>query len=161
MKKLILFLSVVVALGVMTSCSQDGDTVIDPPGLVNASQKTVSNIETKVVSKADALDIAAMFNANRFNTAASRSAQVVETIANKMGQPIAYVVNNDEGGWVIVSATTDYHPILAYSDDETGRFDVSSGLTNTGLSIWVDEIAADIEASASFDEMTSAQIASE
>ena len=37
MKKLILFLSVVVALGVMTSCSQDGDTVIDPPGLVNAS----------------------------------------------------------------------------------------------------------------------------
>ena len=69
MKKLILFISVVVVLGVMTSCIQDGDTVIDPPGLADANPKTASCVETKVVSKADALDIATMFNANRFGTA--------------------------------------------------------------------------------------------
>lgn len=66
MKKLLLFLSVVVVHGIMTSCSQDGDTVIDPPGLTDASPKNVSCMEAKVVSKADALDIATMFNANRF-----------------------------------------------------------------------------------------------
>lgn len=49
---------------------------------------------------------------------------------------MVYVVNFNEGGFCIVSATKDYYPILAYSDE--GRFSVSD-IDNTGVSIWIEE----------------------
>ena len=66
----------------------------------------------------------------------------VQTI-NKDGEPLMYVVNYDEGGFVIISATRDYLPILAYSKE--GSFDISS--IKGGLSLWVDETMTAIEAS--------------
>lgn len=94
MKKIFTFLAVVVAFAVITTaCSQDGDTVIDPPELANASHNPVSHMDTKVVSKADALDIAEAFNLNRFGKSLSRGSQSVESITNEYGQPIAYIVN--------------------------------------------------------------------
>lgn len=138
----------------ITSCSSE----IDAPNFPTENEKTVSMSETKAVSKADALDVAAIFNAGRFGGPANRSSQNVETITNQVGQPIAYVVNNDEGGWVIVSATTDYHPVLAYSD--SGTFDMQ-GIENTGVSVWINEINSDIEASASFCNELTTEISAE
>lgn len=51
------------------------------------------------------------------------------------GKPIFYVVNYPEGGFAIVSATKDYYPILAYSDEN--KFDISD--LNIGLSDWMEE----------------------
>lgn len=66
----------------------------------------------------------------------------VQTI-NKNGEPLMYVVNYDEGGFVIISTTRDYLPILAYSKE--GKFDISS--IKGGLSLWVDETMTAIETS--------------
>ena len=61
----------------------------------------------------------------------------------KDGKPMMYVVNYDKGGFARISATRDYMPILAYSED--GYFDVSS--IQGGLSLWVDETMTAVEAS--------------
>ena len=54
-----------------------------------------------------------------------------------------YVVNYaDKKGWVIVSASTDYAPILAHSDE--GNFEVSN-IEGNAIEVWVDETKAAIE----------------
>lgn len=53
------------------------------------------------------------------------------------GEPAMYVVNYAEDkGWVIISGTTDYTPILACND--TGNFDISN-IDGNAVEIWVNE----------------------
>jgi len=72
---------------------------------------------------------------------------------------LAYIVNNDGGGWTIVSATKDYYPILAYSDKNNLILDRSN--INLGLEIWLDETIRAIESSKNINSQTSSQIAME
>lgn len=62
---------------------------------------------------------------------------------NKDGETLMYVINYEEGGFVIISATRNYLPILAYSEE--GHFDTSS--VKGGLSLWVDETMTAIKTS--------------
>lgn len=86
-----------------------------------------------------AKDAVPLTRVTQSNTPEEASVQSI----SKDGEPLMYVVNYDDGGFVITSATRDYLPILAYS--ETGRFDVS--LIQGGLALWVDETMAAVEAS--------------
>ena len=61
----------------------------------------------------------------------------VETVLDDNGVPTMYIINFDEGGFVIVSASTDYYPILASS--ETGFFDLKQA-KNTGAGLWLKSI---------------------
>lgn len=55
--------------------------------------------------------------------------------------PMMYVINyENNGGFVLVSATKDYYPILAYSD--TGNF--NTNLPNPGVSEWQDLMMTEI-----------------
>ena len=90
------------------------------------------------VTKQTAENVANLFSKRTF---ASRSAdsdiQDVCAINDSIGNPLCYVINyTNSTGFIIVSATKDYHPILAYSD--TGRFEVDKINTN-GTSVWLDE----------------------
>ncbi len=71
----------------------------------------------------------------------------VETVRNNSNNnPAMYVVNDPEGGFVIVSATKDYYPVLAYSDENS--FDLE-GVSEMGVSVWLEETKEAIRVSES------------
>ena len=72
-----------------------------------------------------------------------REIKEIVPINGEDGEPAMYVVNYAENkGWVIVSASTDYAPILAHNDE--GNFDVS-GIEGNAIEVWVDETKSVIE----------------
>ena len=72
-----------------------------------------------------------------------RRVKEIVPINGEDGEPAMYVVNYAENkGWVIVSASTDYAPILAHNDEE--NFDVS-GIEGNAIEVWVDETKSVIE----------------
>lgn len=66
-----------------------------------------------------------------------------------------YVVNFYNGGFVIISATTTYYPILAFS--ETNQFPVNTFM-NSGLSNWIVEVKNEITSSVTFDNEKASKI---
>lgn len=90
----------------------------------------------------------------------TRGQQKVEAIYDEVNNHFAYVINNANGGWAIISTTKSYYPILAYSDN--GNFDMDFELmnnNNNGVNIWLDEVAEAIKEADSLDEASSCQIA--
>lgn len=61
----------------------------------------------------------------------------IHVVNAENGTPLFYIVNyENEKGFVIISATKDYTPILAFSD--VGNFDIAH-VKETGVSMWLDE----------------------
>lgn len=119
---------------------------------------------TKQVSASQAQDVAKSFSAARFGVTpsmASRSSQTIETISDTDGTPLAYIVNTEGAGWAIVSATTDYYPILAYSDSSDKTFSLSDVPADHPLNLWLDELTHAIRQSESLDSVTASSIAYE
>lgn len=119
---------------------------------------------TKQLSASQAQDVAKSFSATRFGVTpsmASRSSQTIETISDTDGTPLAYIVNTDGAGWAIVSATTDYYPILAYSDSSDKTFSLSDVPADHPLNLWLDELTHAIRQSESLDSVTASSIAYE
>ena len=74
------------------------------------------------LSESDAIKVANSFNSKTLRTKTSENPVVdVQTIRNSEGVPIVYAVNY-ERGYTLVSATKNYHPILAMVEE--GRFDL-------------------------------------
>lgn len=120
MKNLIYALAVV-SLSLFSSCSkdeekEDSDWLLDYPiGL----GPDFFNSQPSAVSDSDLDNVAAIFAPS-----ASRSFDYqVSALIDKDSNPCMYVINFAQGGWVIVSATKKYKPILAYS--ETGKYEAS------------------------------------
>lgn len=121
--------------------------------------------ESRALSEEDAVGVAETFLMNRYGTSSKSGSrtgqQEVRIISGTDKQPVAYVINNSGGGWVIVSATKDYYPILAYSDGEQGKFDLDVSRDNEGLSLWIEEVSKAIESSEDLDSVTASHIALE
>lgn len=64
--------------------------------------------------------------------------------------PTIYVINYENGGWMLLSAAKTYQPVLAYS--ETGRFDICNIWQVAGVENWIDATMADIETSLQLPE---------
>lgn len=104
------------------------------------------------VSLTKATDIAAVFFGILSNIPATKSnpsIASIETIKDSKNNntPMMYVINYDGGGFVIVSATKDYFPILAYSDENNFVYNEEIG----GLEIWMEETQEAIRQSESLD----------
>lgn len=154
MKKILLFLGLSCCL---LSCNKDDVIPIntEAEGLNDLIQTGVNSL-----SPSEAQEVADIFYSRAFGDTflkKSRSTNV-SPINNDQNVPVAYVVNNADGGWVIVSATTDYYPILAFS--ESGQFTLDSN-KSYGLKIWIDETILAIEESDKLDNETSSIIAAE
>lgn len=84
--------------------------------------------------------------AEMFGTSRSRSAQhgyTIGEIRDAEGNPSIYVLNRPNGGgFVLVSATKDYYPVLGYSD--SGNFDIGGTEAIGGLEEWKDCIVGNI-----------------
>lgn len=146
-KNLSLVSGIAVILMVM-SCERNINIPVDA-SLTSETEHTNQVEQGPFVTMEQALSTAGLFMGADCSVPDTRATEIespgpatVQTI-EKDGKTLMYVVNYDEGGFVIVSATRDYLPILAYSED--GFFDVSS--IEGGLSLWVDETMAAVETS--------------
>ncbi|MFI3298516.1 MAG: C10 family peptidase [Rikenellaceae bacterium] len=141
-----------VALIVLTSCQKveqfsEQAPVQEKSMLQNSVERIPFGLESLTAS--DAQTVAVLFSEKQFKvqktpmvSTATRSGSEQEVITNESGEIIAYVVNYEDGGFCLVSATTQLNPILAYND--TGAFDVSV-IDNSGLSIWVSDLCTAYE----------------
>ncbi len=95
------------------------------------------------VTEAAVRSVAALFGADDATRAGEREIESVHTLRSQSGDALCYVVNYaDDKGFIVVSATKDYMPVLAFGDE--GRFDVES-IDKTGVSVWLAEQQAVIE----------------
>jgi len=116
------------------------------------------------VSMTKAADIASAFfgqlKNDPFTKSESRtvSTKVIRDSKNQ-NAPSMYVVNYESGGFVIVGATKDYYPILAYS--ENNSFELNENIEEmNGIAIWLEETQEDIRKSEAFDEITKTEMRS-
>lgn len=63
-------------------------------------------------------------------------------------KPLMYIINLSDGGFVIISATKDYYPILAYSS--TGNFTFDN-INSDAVQIWLNETIETVNNSSNFD----------
>lgn len=83
------------------------------------------------VSFSDLDNVAGLFSSD---TSKSRAGEYTSsTIFSQSGEPCLYVLNFNQGGWAIVSATRKYKPILAFSDQ--GEFNIAENLPEE-IEIW-------------------------
>lgn len=118
----------------VTSCA-DNDVIKTYDELIDESSYSQKNDSFVSLSKAGAT--ARMFMnkmSNNISTRAYNSLSDTKTIY-KDGKPLMYVFNYSSGGFVIVSASKDYYPILAYSEES--NFDTSLGIN--GITSWVED----------------------
>ena len=82
----------------------------------------------------------------------------VETVKDKNNNPSMYVVNYPEGGWVIVSATRNYVPVLAFS--EKGSFEIKPAAEMGGAVLWLEETKEAVRVSGFLADSTKTQMRS-
>jgi len=113
------------------------------------------------VSQSKATNIAAAFLGTRSHEPATKSnARLASTKTirdNKSNEPLMYVMNYIDGGFVVVSATKNYYPILAYSDENPFVLKENLGEMG-GVAIWLEETKEYIRQSEFLDGEKKAEI---
>ncbi len=98
-------------------------------------------LDVEDLDQTDASKVAMIYN--RGNNTRSRSAKTVKnviTIADDKGEPCIYAVNFNEDGYLLVSATTRFYPVLA--DVERGEY--TDTMPETGQRIVIDGMLRNI-----------------
>ncbi len=130
MKQQFLLLSLVALF--LCSCSNQDDVGL----LGSLDSSAVAVAESDKVSADDIFAIASKFR-NTENTRTRSNDYSTSILFDNNGNAAIYVVNfNDNGGFILISATKRYCPVLAYSDK--GHFDVSS-IAESGIDDWKEE----------------------
>ena len=92
--------------------------------------------------------------ATRSASGALKSPASVKSVKADAGEPAMHVINYSGGGFAIVSATRDYHPVLAYSDE--GSFELTDDMGP--VDVWLSETKESIRVAESLDADTKASI---
>ena len=144
----------------LSACSEKLPTEDLNLNLTQEQQLPANSDEGFVTSK-QAAEIAEKFF-NRESGAGTRAFTnaTVEMIMDEenSNNTAMYVVNYPEGGFVVTSATRDYFPVLAYSEENS--FDMET-VPLSGVSVWLAETKAYIRAAESLDAEAKAQIRSQ
>lgn len=93
------------------------------------------------------------FQKDRTPTTISSRTEDNTIVANSTGSQLAHIVNFQEGGYCIISASKKNIPILAYSDN--GSF-INEAENNIGLQIWKEEIEAQFN---NYENLSASEIA--
>lgn len=119
-------------LFLLMACSSEPEQSILNEDLSHDILFTAVENPSKEVTPSRAASVASKF----MNRPVSRAAgDKIETVTDASGFPTMYVINFSEGGYVIISASTDYYPVLAYSD--SGQFDLKQ-TGNSGAGFWLE-----------------------
>lgn len=133
MKHLILSLAVA-AIGILGFGSCSHDQLTEPTTALGIAEAQ----DNYAVSRTDIQNVLNGLTANpscRKMRARTQSRQyTISTIIDKLGNPAIYVINYaDDSGFVLVSATKKFTPVLAYS--QSGNYSIA-GLAPDGVRSW-------------------------
>lgn len=124
-------------MAIMVSCSDENDAILleketFAPGIeitdsVKVNQTEINNIVEDILSRPQS----------------RQSDYTIETITDDNGKELMYVVNySNNAGFVVISATKNYYPVLAYNDK--GNFNIEGDMP-LGLSMWNEGIKENIK----------------
>lgn len=122
---------------ILSSCSQEDFSAELKDGNTARSASVMIEANTDV-SPEQAQKVASLFcvKENKTRGTITQECEEVKAITDKNGAPLMYIINYaNNGGFVIVSATKNYQPILAYSDE--GSFELPD--PGSGLNVWLNE----------------------
>ncbi len=162
--KRILF-SIVILLA---ACTKENIVEVSP---ITQDADVISFKDGDVVTKIEACDVANLFFSNLPNKIENKvldtkvsnvkNKKIVKSIETffheRSDTPAMYLINYNGGGFIIISATKSYYPILAYSENNSLSIDSIHNM-NVGLSIWTEEAKLAIKESKTFSEETSSNI---
>jgi hypothetical protein len=137
--------------------------LIEEVGMPQDPQDVLSSTTKETfVSSTKAAEIATAYLGTLSNNPATKSNARIsstETIVDSRNnnEPLMYVMNYVGGGFVIVGATTNYYPVLAYSEENTFVLMDDMGKMG-GVVIWLEETKEAIRQSEALDEETKFQI---
>lgn len=148
------------AAALLSSCN---DSIPDQPlpeeEPSRASITTIVPDTSSTVTQAKATQIALNQLAPQGSRAAEKEILSVQTVVDSIGSPSMHIVNfAGQQGFVIVSATKDYSPVLAKSD--RGNFDLATLAPEHPVNLWLAEQKFRIANADSFDPELKASIAS-
>ena len=136
----------VLLAGVFSLMSLSCQNEIDPGSPNSTDIKIEASFQTnkiskdvEILSKEDAMSVAAIFADANLTRSGSRQVRNVVAINDETGNPLMYAVNFDEG-YILVSATRKYFPVLA--EVESGNFDTET--TGTGADLFFSGYKAEI-----------------
>lgn len=119
---------------IANSCANDNEPVFSEIG--NALVEDVANVTDSVNVSME--DVANVSRATLSRPESRQGDYSIETIFDDNGNPALYVVNYaNNGGFVVVGATKNYYPVLAYN--ETGKFNLS-GEKPYALKLWETQV---------------------
>lgn len=129
------FLSVFSVFMLLSSCNEsmnnfngsisDETKTVVPETTSNPSTVTLTNIN----------NIVKRMSIERKTRSSTTSNYKIESINDSINTPLMYVINfENNGGFILISATKDYYPILAFSD--SGNFTTETSSNNIGFNEW-------------------------
>lgn len=124
------------------SCSQDVIEISsDEKPIVNTAGDNKLSRDTESLSISDAVCVSDMYLSSLPRTKADSRSSVCDviTLTDAKGNPAIYALNYDDG-YILVSATKKYFPIIA--DVEHGSFELDY---ETGVAVLVDKYLKEIE----------------
>ena len=134
MKRINLILPMFATILFVASCS-DGNNEILSEIDTNTSEM---GIELTDSVKVNATEINNIVEDILSRPKSRQSDYNIETITDDNGKELMYIVNYDnKGGFVVISATKKYYPVLAFNDSGNFKLD---GDTPLGLSMWYKDI---------------------
>ena len=135
---------------VMLACSSESLYIYEDTPFLPETPPVVEDFCT-FVSTEQASSVAQAFLGRHTDVGVStRMAGEEPTITTvyENGVPKIYIVNYPGGGWVIISATKNYYPVLAFSEE--GSFEISEDMG--GALFWLQETKEAISLSEMLDE---------
>ena len=127
------FTMMLLALLIPFSCTEDGEQD-RPQYLIDDYYVGLSIIEEIASDIYFPNDGSSSLKSTEHQT---KSVQSIDEIKNTSGETLFYIVNYDEGGFILLSSDKRSIPVLAYSTDN--NFEVHEYTYPPGLKIWMDD----------------------
>ena len=140
------FTAITLAIATLFSCNNLEEQSYDVVQVKVTQEDNLIERNILNLSSVDASKLAKQFSINEYEggsrTASDVAIKDIQTIASDTGEPLMYVVNYaNNKGFTVISATKNYAPVLAYSDEGYLNVNDASFTEN----IFIDEYKTYIE----------------
>ena len=140
------FTAITLAVATLFSCNNLEEQSYDVEQVKVTQEDNLIERNILNLSSVDASKLAKQFSINEYEGGSRAASDIaikdIQTIASETGEPLMYVVNyaNDKG-FTVISATKNYAPVLAYSEEGYLNVNDASFTDN----IFIDEYKTHIE----------------
>lgn len=146
-------LSLLLVMGLLFACTNEIPNNKPQGDDVNAKINQLKK-NSSFVSEELAISVAGKFQHGKSTRSNGAEIQDIHVISDESNHPLMYVINYTNQKFVIISATKNYYPILAYSDENNLDVEAESFKNNE----WLIETQHIIKHSSDLDKNTISQI---